>query len=74
MASAFMSYDSLAAKATLQTEIDQAFIEYTSQPAYRNVISLAAWQFDTMIEQYQQLTELGNLIIEEIDKITKIQK
>ncbi|MBC31488.1 MAG: hypothetical protein CMH48_11665 [Muricauda sp.] len=69
-ASAFMSLDSLATKAIPQSEYDQAFIEYTAKPAYRNVISLAAWQFDTMIEQYQQLTKLGQLIIEEIDAKT----
>ena len=70
LASAFMSLDSLAAKATPQSDYDQAFIEYTGKPAYRNVISLAAWQFDTMIEQYHHLIELGNLIIEEIDVTT----
>lgn len=70
LASAFMPLDSLATKATPQSEYDQAFIEYTGKPAYRNVISLAAWQFDTMLEQYHQLTELGNLIIEEIDATT----
>ena len=70
-ASAFMSLDSLATKATPQSEYDQAFIEYTAKPAYRNVISLAAWQFDTMIEQYEQLTKLGQLIIKEIDVITE---
>ena len=70
LASAFMPLDSLAKKATPQSEYDQAFIEYTAKPAYRNVISLAAWQFDTMINQYYQLTELGHLIIEEIDATT----
>jgi hypothetical protein len=70
LASAFMSLDSLATKATPQSEYDQAFIEYTATPAYRNVISLAAWQFDTMINQYNQLTALGHLIIEEIDATT----
>ncbi|MCK0114417.1 DUF6090 family protein [Gelidibacter sp. F63206] len=70
LASAFIPIDSLVTKATPQSEYDQAFIEYTSKPAYRNVISLAAWQFETMIEQYQQLTGLGQLIIEEIDEIT----
>ena len=71
LASAFMPLDSLAAKATLQSEYDQAFLEYTVKPAYRNVISLAAWQFDTMIEQYNQLTELGHQIMKEIDTITE---
>ena len=46
-------------------------MEYTAKPAYRNVISLAAWQFDTMISQYNQLTELGYQIIKEIDAITE---
>ena len=68
-ASAFMPLDSLAIKATPQSEYDQAFIEYTSKPAYRNVISLAAWQFDRMIIQYNQLTEIGNQIIKEIDAL-----
>ena len=71
LASAFMSLDSLATKATPQSEYDQAFIEYTATPAYRNVISLAAWQFDTMIIQYNQLTELGHHIIKEINTITE---
>ncbi|WP_163518052.1 DUF6090 family protein [Gelidibacter japonicus] len=70
LAAAFMPLDSLATKATPQSEYDQAFIEYTATPAYRNVISLAAWQFDTMIDQYHELTELGHLIIKEIDSIT----
>jgi len=70
-ASAFISSDSLASKTTPQSEYDQAFLEYTSKPAYRNVISLAAWQFDTMIEQYHQLLELGYQTIEEIDVVTK---
>lgn len=71
LASAFMSMDSLATKGTLQSEYDQEFIEYTAKPAYRNVISLAAWQFDTMIEQYNELTELGHRVIEEIDALTE---
>ena len=71
LASAFMSRDSLAAKATPQSEYDQVFMEYTSKPAYRNVISLAAWQFDTMISQYALLTEIGHQIIVEIDVVTK---
>ena len=71
LASAFMSRDSLATKATPQSEYDQVFMEYTAKPAYRNVISLAAWQFDTMISQYNQLTELGHQIIKEIDALTE---
>lgn len=71
LASAFMSRDSLVERATLQSEYDQVFKEYTAKPSYRNVISLAAWQFDTMINQYNQLTELGHQIIREIDAITE---
>jgi len=74
LASAFVPLDSLATKTTPQSEYDQAFIEYTAKPAYRNVVSLAAWQFDTMIEQYRELTELGHLIIEEIDATASDQK
>ncbi|MBT8187629.1 MAG: hypothetical protein HKP24_05060 [Croceitalea sp.] len=70
LASAFMSLDTLATKATPQSEYDKVFIEYTAKPAYRNVISLAAWQFDTMINQYNELTALGLLITEEIDATT----
>ncbi len=71
LASAFIPVDSLATKATPQSEYDKVFIDYTSKPAYRNVISLAAWQFDTMIEQYDQLTEIGHQIIKEIETITE---
>lgn len=66
-----MSRDFLVTKATPQSEYDQVFMEHTTKPAYRNVISLVAWQFDTMINQYNQLTELGHQIIKEIDAITK---
>ncbi|MGB5944227.1 MAG: DUF6090 family protein [Leeuwenhoekiella sp.] len=68
-ASAFMSRDSLANKATPQSEYDQVFKEYTSRPGYRNVISLAAWQFGTMINEYNELTEVGHQIIKEIDTL-----
>lgn len=71
LASAFMSRDSLATKATPQSEYDQAFIAYTAKPSYRNVISLAAWQFDTMVDQYIQLSSLGSQIIKEIDIVTE---
>ncbi len=71
LASAFMSKDSLSTKATPQSEYDQVFMEYTAKPGYRNVISLAAWQFDTMISQYHQLTELGHQIIKEIEALTQ---
>lgn len=71
LATAFIPKDTLATKATAQDEYDKAFMEYTSKPAFRNVVSLAAWQFDVMIDQYKQLTELGKQIIEEINAITE---
>jgi hypothetical protein len=71
LASAFMSRDSLATKATPQSEYDQIFMEYTAKPGYRNVISLAAWQFDTIISEYNKLKEVGHQIIKEIDAITE---
>lgn len=71
LATAFISKDTLATKATPQEEYDKAFMEYTSKPAFRNVVSLAAWQFDIMIDQYKQLTDLGEQIIKEIDTITE---
>lgn len=49
-----------------------AFAAYTSSAPYRNVISLAAWQFDTMIVLYNKLKDLGENIIDEIDLLTEI--
>jgi len=69
LAYAFVPPDSLNVRATPQSEYLKAFEEYTSFPAYRNVISLAAWQFDTMIHRYNELEEVGMSIINEIDKI-----
>lgn len=70
LASAFMSPDSLRLRATPQSEYNQAFQEFFATPAYRNVISLAAWNFDTMIDQYNQLKDAGQTVIREIDQIT----
>lgn len=70
LASAFMPPDSLRVRATPQSEYDEAFIEYTAAPAYRNVVSLAAFQIDAMILQYGQLTQIGEQVIEEIDLLT----
>lgn len=70
LASAFIPPDSLKTYATPQSEYDQDFIKYTSLPAYRNVISLAAFQFESMVNQYGELTNLGEIVIEEIDAIT----
>jgi len=59
LASAFMPQDSLNIRATPQSEYYEDFIEYTSSAPYRNVISIAAWQFDTMVEEYYQLKDVS---------------
>lgn len=71
LAKAFMSPDSLNKRATQQSEYDEAFKVYTASAPYRNVISLAAFQFEEMIKQYEQLKDLGQGVIDEIDGITK---
>lgn len=71
LAAATMPPDSLKITATSQAEIDQAFVEFTSSIPYRNIISLAAFQFDAMIAQYNQLSTLGNEVVAEIDNITE---
>jgi len=70
LASVFVSPDSLAIRATTQTEYFEDFAAYTSAAPYRNVISLAAWQFDTMVALYGQLKDIGENVIQEIDAIT----
>ena len=70
LASAFISPDSLALKATSPSEYDEAFAAYTASIPYRNVISLAAWQFDTMVGQYKELSEIGESVIREINVLT----
>ena len=67
LASAFMHPDSLALRATPQSEIEEAFEKFRATAAYRNVISLAAYQVDAMILQYDQLKALGEKVIQEID-------
>ncbi len=69
LAYAFVPPDSLNIRATPQTEYLTDFKEYTSFPAYRNVVSLAAWQFDTMIHRYNELKDVGLSIVKEIDMI-----
>ena len=69
LAFAFVPQDSLKIRATTQAEYFEDFTAYTSAAPYRNVISLAAWQFDTMIDLYNQLKDLGENVIEEIDAI-----
>ncbi len=71
LAFAFVPPDSLNNRATTQAEYFEDFAAYTASAPYRNVISLAAWQFDTMIILYNKLRELGESIIEEIDLFTE---
>ncbi|ASV30717.1 DUF6090 family protein [Maribacter cobaltidurans] len=70
LAYAFVPPDSLKIRATTQAEYFEEFAAYTSSAPYRNVISLVAWQFDTMIVLYGQLKDIGENVIEEIDAIT----
>jgi len=70
LAFAFVPPDSLNLRATPQSEYIEDFKEYTSSAPYRNVISLAAWQFDTMIDRYSDLMDVGLSVIKEIDAIT----
>jgi hypothetical protein len=69
-ASAVMTQDALSMRATPQSEYDEAFKQYTASAPYRNVISLAAFQFDEMINQYNQLGAIGQSVSKEIDAIT----
>jgi hypothetical protein len=69
LASAFLPQDYLNERATPQSEYWEVFAEYTASAPYRNVISLAAFQFDAMIDQYSQLKEVGQNVIKEIDAI-----
>ncbi len=70
LASAVMPQDSLNIRATPQSEYYEDFKQYTASAPYRNVISLAAFQFDTMIDQYNQLKDIGQGVIKEIDMFT----
>lgn len=67
LAYAFAPPDSLKIRATTQAEYFEDFAAYTSAAPYRNVISLAAWQFDMMVNQYRQLKDLGENVITEIE-------
>ncbi len=70
LASAFLPPDSLALRATTQSEYFDSFKEYTSTLPYRNVISLAAFQFETMVYEYGLLRDVGQNVIKEIDEFT----
>ena len=70
LASAFLPQDSLTIRATPQSEYYEDFAEYTASAPYRNVISLAAFQIDAMVNQYIQLQNAGRGVIKEINTFT----
>ena len=70
LAFAFVPPDARATMATTQAEYFEDFAAYTSAAPYRNVISLAAWQFETMVALYGQLKDIGENVIQEIDATT----
>lgn len=67
LALSFMDKDSLSMMATPMSEYYKEVAAYTSLPAYRNVIGLAAFQFDLILAQYDQLNEVGQNVIAEIN-------
>lgn len=67
----FLPPDSLQKRATPENEYYEDFAEYTATASYRNVISLAAYQFDLMINQYDNLANAGESVIKEIDRLTE---
>jgi hypothetical protein len=70
LASAFLPPDSLNLRATPQSEYFEVFAEYTATAPYRNVISLAAFQLEAMVYQYNQLKDVGQEVIKEINVLT----
>ena len=70
LAAAFMERDSFAQFGISNNKVWKSFKEYSSYPAFRNVVSLGAFQFDAMVKQYKELRKTGNFIIKEIEKIT----
>lgn len=67
LAAAFMKPDSLAKLNIPMSDYGKTFKSYIALPAYRNVISLAAFQFDAMVKQYEELQKTGIEVIKEID-------
>jgi len=70
LASAFMSQDSLRLLGIPDSRYIEAFKDYTSYASFRNVVSLAAFQYDMMINQYNQLEQTGHEVINEITALT----
>ncbi|OZV67996.1 DUF6090 family protein [Winogradskyella aurantia] len=71
LASAFMPQDSLAQLDIPESKLIKTFKAYSSLAPFRNVVSLAAFQYDTMIDQYQELKHTGALVIKEIEELTE---
>ena len=71
LASAFMSQEELAELAIPQSEYYEVFKAYSTLPAYRNVINLAAFQFESMVKQYEKLQQTGKAVIDEIDNFNR---
>lgn len=70
LAAAFMERDSFAQLGISNDKVWKSFKEYSSYPAFRNVVSLGAFQFDSMVEQYKELRKTGTEVIKEVEKIT----
>ena len=66
-----MTQEELNKLAIPQSEYGKAFKAYSALPSYRNVINLAAFQFEIMVEQYEQLQQTGQAVINEIDVFTE---
>lgn len=70
LAYGFMPQDSINVRATPQEEYFKVFAQYIDLPAYRNVLSQCAFQFDIMLAQYDRLIAVGHGIVEEIELLT----
>ncbi len=71
LAAAFMKPDSLAKLNIPSSEYTKTFKDYIASPSYRNVIGLAAFQFEAMVKQYEELQQIGNEVIKEINYFTE---
>ncbi|WP_435133016.1 DUF6090 family protein [Formosa sp. A9] len=67
LAYALIPQDSLKKLATPMADYYKAIDAYTSLPAFRNVINLASYQFDWIVEAYGYLGDTGEEVIKEID-------
>ncbi|WP_338733650.1 DUF6090 family protein [Mangrovimonas cancribranchiae] len=67
LAYAFIPQDSLKKLATPMADYYKAIDEYTSLPPFRNVINLASYQFDWIVDAYGNLKDTGEEVNKEID-------